>query len=151
MSRDEELRRARVLDVLKFKGVKSAKDLAVAGSSIYMNIYKQLFSDGVKTLSMDVVSYILEKFPDVSSDYIMRGEGTWDRTHIVTPATHRQDIHISDGARVAISQLGNSQYEEEPIGHESLSSLLEEKDKEIAKLKADIATLKDAIRVLSAQ
>lgn len=147
----EELRRSRIETVLAKKGVKSAKDIAIAGSPIYMNIYKQLFSEGVKTLSTDVIAYILEKFPDISADYIMRGEGPWERTKIVTPPTHRQDIHI-EGGTAAISQSGSATVEpDEPIGHESLTDLIEEKDKIIASLQHDLAVLKEAIRVLASK
>lgn len=152
MTKEDSLRKDRLLQILSIKGVKSAKDLATTGTSLYMNIYKQLFSDIDRSVSADVIAHILEQFPDVSADYIMRGEGPLERTKIVTPPQHRQDIHIAGGAKAAISQTGTATIEQdEPIGQESLSSLLEEKDRIIAELQCDIAVLKDAIRVLSSK
>ncbi len=115
-----------------------------------VNITRQL--NGQVKVSMETVNRVLDFFPDVSAEYLMRGEGLQERTKIVTPPTQRQDIHISDGARAAISQSGSARIEpDEPIGQESLMDLLDEKDARIAKLEKDLDTLKDAIRVLSAK
>lgn len=117
MKKEDEARRERLLYVLKEKGVKSASDIVDTGHPEYFNIYKQLFSDGVKTLSLNVISTVLEKFPDVSSDYIMLGWGSWERkTHIVT--THKQDIHV-EGGQAAISQSGEAKIEAIESGEDS--------------------------------
>lgn len=109
MSKEEELRKERVLYVLNKKGIKTAKDIAAAGSAIYMNVYKQLFSNEGRAVSTDVIAFILGKYPDVSADYLMRGEGGWERkTHIVT--TTKQEIHV-DGGQAAITQSGEAKVE----------------------------------------
>lgn len=96
----------RILFVLKEKGIKSASEITDSTDKMYHNIYKQLFSDNVKNISSDMIAYILEKFPDISADYVIRGEGSWERkTHIVT--TTKQEIH-SDGAPIAITQAGDA-------------------------------------------
>lgn len=108
--------------------------------------------NGQVKVSMETVNRILERFPDVSAEWLLRGEGLMDRTHIVMPQQHRQDIHIEGSARAAISQSGSATIEpDEPIGQESLIDLLNEKDARIAQLEKDLDTLKDAIRVLSAK
>lgn len=115
-----------------------------------VNITRQL--NGQVKVSMETVNRILECFPEISAEYIMRGEGTYERTKIVVPPQHRQDIHLAEGARAAISQSGTATIDaDEPLGHESLSALLEEKDKIIAELQHDKEILKEAIRVLSAK
>lgn len=111
MTKEEELRKERVINILNIKGIKSAKDIAVTGSAMYMNIYKQLFSNEGRAISLDVIAFLCDKFPDISADYLVRGEGTWERTKIVTPPQHRQDIHLAEGATAAISQSGTASVE----------------------------------------
>ena len=94
----------RILFALKSLGVEKAADFAEYGTNIYASLYKQLFSNYSKGVSTEVLSYVLEKFPEISADYIIRGEGTWKRSDNSSQTNH-QEIH-SDGAPIAVSQNG---------------------------------------------
>lgn len=143
--------RNRIEHILSEKKVNGATDIVPLGHPIYQKVYRQLFNNKDADITFDVLDAILEKFPELSSEYLVRGEGLIDRTKIVTPPQHRQDIHIAEGASAAISQYGPASIPDEPIGQATFSALLEEKDNRIAELESDIKVLKDAIRVLSAK
>lgn len=96
----------RILFVFSQYDVKNASDVSDYGTEIHQKLYKQLFSNYSKGISTDVITYILEKYPEVSADYLLRGEGTWKRNNAPV-VIHRQDIH-SDGAPVAVSQHGTA-------------------------------------------
>lgn len=165
MSKEEELRKERVQFILAQKGVKTAKDVVSAGDPSYMNIYKQLFSNEARAVSSDVIAYLLEKYPDVSADYIMRGEGTWERkTHIVT--THKQDIHV-EGGQAAITQSGEAKVEAPKdttpkeydiatmIRNNDLGGLvaiiMQQKDEIISLKEQRIADLEQSVRIADSQ
>lgn len=140
----------RYKSVLREHGISIAKFAEEYGEAMRAKINRQI--NGNTTLTFDVVDLLLTKFPEVSAEWLTRGEGLQERTRIITQPTNRQEIHLADGARAAISQSGSANMEpDEPIGQESIASLLEEKDKLIASLQHDISILKDTIRILSAK
>lgn len=145
-------KKERILYALKQVGVENINQFGEDhGSKMYAKLYRQLFSQQDYGVTLEVVEYVLERYPNISAYYIISGEGPWERTKIVTPPTHRQDIHI-EGGTAAISQSGSATVEpDEPIGQESLTALIEEKDKIIASLQHDLAVLKEAIRVLASK
>lgn len=145
----EELRE-RVEFFIHGKKIESATDIVSMSHPLYQKVYRQLFNNKKADITFDVMDVMLEKFPELSAEWLYRGEGLMERTKIVTPPTHRQDIHIAEGASAAISQTGSASIDNgEPIGSESFSALLNEKDEIIQKLQHNIDILKDAIRVLS--
>lgn len=98
--------RERIEYIMRIKKIESVSDIVPLGSPLYQKVYRQLFNNKDADITYDVLLSILEKYPDISSDYLIRGEGTWDRrTNIVT--THKQDIHV-DGGQAAISQSGSA-------------------------------------------
>lgn len=141
--------RDRIEYLMKVKGISSVSDIVPLGDSLYQKVYRQLFNNKESDITYDVLLVVLEKYPDVSADWLIRGEGVWERTKIVTPPTHRQDIHI-EGGPAAISQSGEVRFDgDEESQQEAMSSIIEEKDKIIASLQHDIEVLKEAIRVLN--
>ena len=141
--------RDRIQKVLKDHNDASIYSLAKT-SNERTNMQRQI--NGDVTVSVSTIQRVLEAFPETSALWLLTGEGLQERTRIVTPPQHIQDIHLDAGARAAISQSGSATIEpDEPIGQQSLMDLLDEKDARIAKLEKDLDILKDAIRVLSAK
>lgn len=141
--------RDRIQKVLKDHNDASIYSLAKT-SNERTNMQRQI--NGDVTVSVSTIQRVLEAFPETSALWLLTGEGLQERTRIVTPPQQRQDIHLATGARAAISQSGSARIEpDEPIGQESLTELLNEKDARITELERDIATLKDTIRILSAK
>lgn len=102
-------RKERILYALKQVGIDNINQLGEDhGGKMYAKLYRQLFSQQDYGVTLEVVEYIIDRFPQISAYFIINGEGPWERTKIVTPPTHRQDIHIDSGATAAISQTGTA-------------------------------------------
>lgn len=116
-----------------------------------VNITRQL--NGHTKVSLETVNRLLEHFPDISSEYIMRGKGEQERTRIINAPAQHQDIHVSEGGNASITQSGVAHLvvNDEPLGNESLAALLVEKDERIAELEKNISVLKETIRILSSK
>lgn len=105
------LLRDRIELVKREYGLHTATDLVdTHGTPIYQKVYRQLFSGQNCDITFDVLSVIMDKFDDLSSEWLVRGEGQMKR-QTAPVIVHRQDIH-SDGAPIAISQIGTAKVED---------------------------------------
>lgn len=115
------------------------------------NMQRQI--NGDVTVSVQTLKRVVEAFPETSMHWLVTGEGSQERTKIVTPPQHRQDIHLAEGATAAISQNGEAKVEqptpkEEPKSDElftpsDLARMMREQD--VAGLVSIILQQKDEI------
>lgn len=74
------------------------------------NMQRQI--NGDVTVSVQTLKRVVEAFPETSMHWLVTGEGSQERTKIVTtPTQHHQDIHLDAGATAAISQSGDAKVE----------------------------------------
>ena len=118
--------------------------------------------NGHNGLTLPVVVKVLDRFPDVSAEWLIRGEGQMDKSNHFAP-----HVHVAGGGSAFINEHGvnigtqksdpiiiPSQYELEkllrsPEGFFSIRTILDAKDDAIAQRDAIIQTLRDQIEQLT--
>ena len=113
-------------------------------------------------LTFDVIYHVLQLFPEVSAEWLIRGEGQMDKSNHFAP-----HVHVAGGGSAFINEHGvnigtqksdpliiPSQYELEkllrsPEGFFSIRTIFDAKDDAIAQRDAIINTLRDQIAQLT--
>lgn len=148
----------------RIKYVLSEKQISVAelaGSETQrIKFSRQL--NGHNGLTLPVVVKVLDRFPDVSAEWLIRGEGQMDKSNHFAP-----HVHVAGGGSAFINEHGvnigtqksdpiiiPSQYELEkllrsPEGFFSIRTIFDAKDDAIAQRDAIIHTLRDQIAQLT--
>ena len=148
----------------RIKYVLSEKQMSVAelaGSETQrIKFSRQL--NGHNGLTLPVVVKVLDRFPDVSAEWLIRGEGQMDKSNHFAP-----HVHVAGGGSAFINEHGvnigtqksdpiiiPSQYELEkllrsPEGFFSIRTIFDAKDDAIAQRDAIIHTLRDQIAQLT--
>ena len=148
----------------RIKYVLSEKQMSVAelaGSETQrIKFSRQL--NGHNGLTLPVVVKVLDRFPDVSAEWLIRGEGQMDKSNHFAP-----HVHVAGGGSAFINEHGvnigtqksdpiiiPSKYELEklmrsPEGFFSIRTIFDAKDDAIAQRDAIIHTLRDQITQLT--
>ena len=148
----------------RIKYVLSEKQMSVAelaGSETQrIKFSRQL--NGHNGLTLPVVVKVLDRFPDVSAEWLIRGEGEMDKSNHFAP-----HVHVAGGGSAFINEHGvnigtqksdpiiiPSKYELEklmrsPEGFFSIRTIFDAKDDAIAQRDAIIHTLRDQIAQLT--
>ena len=131
-----------------------------AGTNMQTKMSRQINFDTM--LTFDVIYHILQTFPDVSAEWLIRGEGEMDKSNHFAP-----HVHVAGGGSAFINEHGvnigtqksdpiiiPSQYELEkllrsPEGFFSIRTIFDAKDDAIAQRDAIIHTLRDQIAQLT--
>ena len=131
-----------------------------AGTNMQTKMSRQINFDTM--LTFDVIYHILQTFPDVSAEWLIRGEGQMDKSNHFAP-----HVHVAGGGSAFINEHGvnigtqksdpiiiPSQYELEkllrsPEGFFSIRTIFDAKDDAIAQRDAIIHTLRDQIAQLT--
>ena len=113
-------------------------------------------------LTFDVIYHVLQLFPEVSAEWLIRGEGQMDKSNHFAP-----HVHVAGGGSAFINEHGvnigtqksdpliiPSQYEldrlmRSPEGFFSIRTIFDAKDDAIAQRDAIIHTLRDQIAQLT--
>lgn len=68
----ENIVRQRIKDILKFKNI-SMTSFSRGDSALQLRLSRQLNRNS--SISLDTISIILDRFPDVSAEWLLRGKG----------------------------------------------------------------------------
>ena len=131
-----------------------------AGTNMQTKMSRQINFDTM--LTFDVIYHVLQTFPEVSAEWLIRGEGEMDKSNHFAP-----HVHIAGGGSAFINEHGvnigtqksdpiiiPSQYELEklmrsPEGFFSIRTIFDAKDDAIAQRDALINTLRAQIDQLT--
>ena len=131
-----------------------------AGTNMQTKMSRQINFDTM--LTFDVIYHILQTFPNVSAEWLIRGEGEMDKSNHFAP-----HVHVAGGGSAFINEHGvnigtqksdpiiiPSQYELEkllrsPEGFFSIRTIFDAKDDAIAQRDSIIHTLRDQITQLT--
>ena len=131
-----------------------------AGTNMQTKMSRQINFETM--LTFDVIYHVLQTFPDVSAEWLIRGEGEMDKSNHFAPR-----VHVVGGGSAFINEHGvnigtqksdpiiiPSQYELEkllrsPEGFFSIRTIFDAKDDAIAQRDAIIHTLRDQIAQLT--
>ena len=131
-----------------------------AGTNMQTKMSRQINFDTM--LTFDVIYHVLQTFPEISAEWLIRGEGEMDKSNHFAP-----HVHVAGGGSAFINEHGvnigtqksdpiiiPSQYELEkllrsPEGFFSIRTIFDAKDDAIAQRDAIIHTLRDQIAGLT--
>ena len=131
----EERTKERVRMLLKEKGLSFN---AISETSAIQAQFSRAFGKGKSgRLSYDLIEIVLRKFPDVSADWLLMGEGDmYKKTTELPPVDVSSEESIEHSAEIA--RLVREKNE--------MADIIENQKEEIIRLQAQIEILKDVVR-----
>jgi hypothetical protein len=131
----EERTKERVRMLLKEKGLSFN---AISETSAIQAQFSRAFGKGKSgRLSYDLIEIVLRKFPEVSADWLLMGEGDmYKKTTELPPVDVSSEESIEHSAEIA--RLVREKNE--------MADIIENQKEEIIRLQAQIEILKDVVR-----
>ena len=94
------------------------------------------YVNGDNKITVSLVSSLLEVFPDLSAEWLLRGEGAMYKTTELPPVDVSSEESINHSAEIA--RLVREKNE--------MADIIEEQKEEIIRLRAQLEVLKDVLR-----
>lgn len=126
----EELVRQRIKSVLSYKNTSMTK-LAGNGTPMQLKLSRQINKGS--SITFDVIYFILQSFPDVSAEWLIRGKGTMlcgEESKSIHIDMHKDGNVTGNG-----NNVGNTTTNE---GNEDLLSIIKQQQKQISELIAKL-------------
>lgn len=118
----ENIVRQRIKDILKFKNI-SMTSFSRGDSALQLRLSRQLNRNS--SISLDTISIILDRFPDVSAEWLLRGKGEMLKASAVADTNQISEVEakrIKEGE--GYLKLIKTQNEQIRLQQEQINTLI---------------------------